>query len=553
MKFLLTLSFLCILNSSIISQVETVPANHPVYAFLKKMQVQGILKNYNDVVLPKSKKEIQEYLRQIDRSKNLLSPTDQEFLDRMLKHLDMSVHKQIILKDFPHRFFDKLVKDEERHLYYYSDSTITFKVDPLFDYRFIHSDYYKDNASLLNFGGILSGSYNGWFGFYIKGSNGIVINNRNVAELDPLVKESFTFNKTKINFFDETSGYLRLQKGIVSLQLGRERVLWGQDYINRMILSNNPQLFDFIRLNLAYKSLSYNFIHGWLVQPPITTFIDSLTGYIKSSSPKYIALSRLGFMPNNSISLGVSQFVIYSNRPFQAAYLNPFLFWESAQRSMNDLDNSFLAFDGRFLITDGLELTGNIIFDDIRLNVLAKGEFANISNRSAWQIGMMLTNPILINDLDIKMEYLQIRPYTFSHPGIGESLTYTNNGRLLGINLQPNSTRFSLQFDYRFSSRIYTSILWNHTLHGNNFYDLNGNLVKNVGGNIFYNYNQLSNETAPLLDGILEKVDQVVVNFQYEITYGYYVGLSYNFERSLIEGSKSSNNYIWGTFKLDFE
>jgi Capsule assembly protein Wzi len=553
MKFFFVLTFLLFLNNLTTAQIETIPTDHPVYPFLKKLQVEGILKNYNDVVLPKSKKEIQNYILQIDSSRSLLSETDREFLDRMFEHLSLSNHESVILENFPSKLSEKILNDKERHLYNFSDSMVTFTMDPIFDYKFIHSDYYSANADLFNFGGRIYGSYNNWLGFFLQGSNGLVFNNKNVAEIDSRVRHSYTFNNTKINFFDGTSGYLRLQKGIVSAELGRERLLWGQDYINRMVLSDNPQLFDFIRFDISYKSLTYNFIHGWLVQPTTFTYVDSIVGYLKSKSPKYIALSRVGFMPNNSLSLGVSQFIIYSDRPFEAAYLNPFLFWESAQRSMNDLDNSFLSFDGRFLIMNGMELSGNIIFDDIKFDVLAKGEFAKINNRSAWQVGMMLTNPILFRDLDIKIEYLQIRPYTFSHPGGGEALTYTNNGYLLGINLQPNSTRFSLQVDYRFSDKIYMSMIWNHSLHGNNTYDSVGNLISNVGGSVFNDYNMLSHSTAPLLDGILEKDDQVAFNLQYEISYGYYLGFNYSIEKNKVGNSKSSNNYFWGTFKLDFE
>ncbi len=111
-------------------------------------------------------------------------------------------------------------------------------------------------------------------------------NNRKLLYLIQELKQSFTFNNTKIDFFDGTKGYLRFQKGIISAELGRERILWGQSYINRMILSNNPQLFDFVRFDLHYKSLSYNFLHGWLVQPSTIVYSDSLVGNIKNKGIK---------------------------------------------------------------------------------------------------------------------------------------------------------------------------------------------------------------------------------------------------------------------------
>ncbi len=182
-----------------------------------------------------------------------------------------------------------------------------------------------------------------------------------------------------------------------------------------------------------------------------------------------------------------------------------------------------MSFDLRYLISNGLELSGNIIFDDIKLSVLTKGEFAKVDNRSAWQVGLMFTDPIFFNNSTLKIEYLQIRPYTFSHPGIGESLDYTNNGYLLNSNIQPNSVRFSTELTYRFSSKLNLILNYNHTIHGKNTYDENGNLIKNVGGNVFYNYSILFSNTAPLLDGIKETTDQINLGLSYEFILGYYL------------------------------
>ena len=372
--FTVIIIFISIVNIS--AQVDNVPANNPVYAFLKQMQVQGILKDYSDIILPLSREKVLGALKRVDAQKDKISETDREYLERLKEKLNFYEEKQAsliksdssvsssIFDNFPSDFSKNLFADSEKHFYRYNDKDISFYINPIAEYKYISSSFYKNNTSLLNIGGTFSGSYDGWLGFYLLGSNGTALGNRDVAELDQEVAQSYTFNNTKINYFPYTEGYARLEKGIVSLQLGRERVLWGTGYINRLILSNNPPPFDFIRFNISYKSLSYNFLHGWLVQKPTFTQLDSLLGTFKTKGSKYVAMSRLGFTPGNKLSLGITQMIIYSNRPVEAAYLTPFLFFESAQRSLNDLDNSFLSFDGRYLITDGLEINSSIIFDD---------------------------------------------------------------------------------------------------------------------------------------------------------------------------------------------
>ena len=552
-------------HGNITAQVDNVPANNPVYAFLKQMQVQGILKDYSDIILPLSRKKVLEDLEEIDANKTKISETDREYLERLKEKLNYYEEKKVsliksdssisssIFDNFPSDFSKNLFTDSEKHLYSYNGGGISFYINPIAEYKYISSSFYKNNASLLNIGGVFRGSYDGWLGFSLLGSNGTVLGDRDVAELDQEVAQSYTFNSTKINYFPYTEGYVRLEKGIASFELGRERVLWGTGYINKLILSNNPPPFDFIRFNISYKSLSYNFLHGWLVQKPTFTFIDSLAGNFKNKGSKYVAMSRLGFNPGNKLSLGITQMIIYSNRPVEAAYLTPFMFFESAQRSLNDLDNSFLSFDGRYLITNGLEINSSIIFDDLNFKRLSKGEWNGSNNGTAWQSGAIITNPLLINDLVVKLEYIQIRPYIFSHPGLKGALTYTNNGYLLSPDIQPNSTLFSAEIDYRFSREFYVRMNYNHELHGNNIYNSNGDLIKNVGGDVFQNLTIYDSEFANLLDGERERTDIFTLSLDYEFLYGFYANLTYQYRNRVSDSINTTNNVLSASVRLSFE
>lgn len=166
----------------------------------------------------------------------------------------------------------------------------------------------------------------------------------------------------------------------------------------------------------------------------------------------------------------------------------------------------------------------------------------------------MLTNPILPEDMCFKIEYLQIRPYTFSHPGGGEALTYTDNGYLLGTNLQPNSARLSAEFEYRLSSRLDLNLLYSHSLHGNNIYDADGNLVKNVGGNVLDNFaSAYDSEFTYLLDGNREVMDKFKFDVNYEIVYGYYFDVSYQYFRTSMNNQVKNNNVLIASFKVNFE
>lgn len=555
-KALFLILSLFVFSCGLFAQTENVPADNPVYNFLQRMSVSGHLKNYDDIILPLSREKVLKFLTELDTC-GTLSGTDKRLLTRYYEKIRIpsaAGSTVNIFDGFPSEFPENLITDRQKHLYFYKDSTVNFSIDPVFESENIYSSQAGEGSPIINFGGIVRGSYDGWLGFSLSGTNGIVYGSRKAALHDKRIAQSFTFNKTGLNYFDGTSGYIRLKKGIVNLELGRERILWGNGYINRTIFSGNPQLFDFVRFGISYKKFRYDFIHGWLVQPPDTAFHDSLAGYIRYKPSKYIAVSRLGYRANDRLTLGISQMIIYSGRPFEAAYLNPFLFWESAQRSMNDLDNSFLTFDGRYLITDGLEISSSIIFDDINFKYLfRKKGWDRSNNGNEWQVSSMITSPILPDDFTLKLELTQIRPYMFSHPGIGEALTYTNNGYLLGTDMQPNSSRISAEADYRLSSRAYISADYSHTLHGENIYDKNGNLLRNVGGSVFNNVSIYDAEYVYLLDGNVRLTDDFKFNINYEISYRYYFNFTYRYIHRNFDNLSSNDNILTLSFYVSFE
>ena len=86
-KITCSIIFLCFIN--IFPQVETIPADHPVYPFLKAMFVKGNLEQYDDVVLPFSKQKVISFLKEIDSHSNRLSTAEREFLCRMEVRLGM--------------------------------------------------------------------------------------------------------------------------------------------------------------------------------------------------------------------------------------------------------------------------------------------------------------------------------------------------------------------------------------------------------------------------------------------------------------------------------
>jgi hypothetical protein len=541
MKAILILLFLVILSDAASPQNDYVSAVHPVYTFLKSMSVRGIISEYSDAVLPLSRKEITNHLFTLNKNSEHLSSTEIQLVSKYLSRFDYSDFN-IVTEDIRYLF-----RSKEKKFYYYIDSLTSFSVSPVFETSLMYSTSTRKSSSFFNFGGYSYGSYSDWFGFSVSATNAYVTGDRETAAFDERVRRSFTFNQTAINFFDETRGHFGLHSGIFHLQFGRERILWGVGYNDRLILSDNPPLFDFLRFNISYKILNYDFLHGWLVQNTQIKNVDLLPD-VEIKPSKYIAANRLGINLSNNLNLGVSQVMIYSNRPLEAAYLNPFLLWESAQRSLHDLDNSFLILDAEVKAAKGLAVSGTYLFDDINFNLIE--DWNNISNRSGWQLSTFITYPVVLKDMILKLEYTQIRPYTFSHLGTGtDALTYTNSGYMLSYPYQPNSALLSFLLGYNFSEDISLNIKYSFLKHGDNKRDSSG-ILQNYGGNIFEFPRDSDPGKTYLFEGILTNEHVLSFTFSRELLRNYLLEFNSDFIFSKTEGVSVSRSIHRVTLNL---
>ena len=148
-KISLCLIFLMLMISPVFSQVETIPADHPVYPFLKIMYMKGALRNYSDIILPLSKEKIVYYLTEVETRSYLLSESEREMLCRYQVKMGMISEKTAsYFSKFPSGFAEDYKKYSEKHLYYYADSTASLNVDILGDLTYLYSEKLHDYSVL---------------------------------------------------------------------------------------------------------------------------------------------------------------------------------------------------------------------------------------------------------------------------------------------------------------------------------------------------------------------------------------------------------------------
>lgn len=503
MKKVILLTFLFI--SSIFAQSEPVNSEHPVYSFLRRASVAGFIPYYDDAILPKSKTEIKKNLSELLNLKNTLPVS---FIE------ELSFYEEMFLLESDNKgfnFIDYLTSSKPSHLFKHSEENYSVTVDPVLNLK-AHGtgdDSYSNKSALyLRYGGYARFNYKNWLSAWIIAWNGNAYGSREVNSIDNIVGQKFTFRKTGLNHFDGTEGGIFVEHEIFSGSIARNRTEWGENFYNKDKISTVSQFFDKISFEIKTDLFTYNYLHGWLVTPQFITPGDSISGDNKNRAEKYTAQNRISANLSKRLKLSFWQSVVYANRGVDLAYLNPFLFWESAQRSLEDLDNSFIGLDVRYKPFNGMELTGSLIFDDINFEFLQPGKFQKINNRFSF-MGGLLYIPEFANRLTAGLTCYFVRPYTFSHPGKGENLVYTNNSFPLGINVKPNSEMINLHLDYQFTPRLRLSMDIKHIRHGENIYDNLGNLLQNHGGSFYISTNQLSSEDAWFLAGEFQNTTTV--------------------------------------------
>ena len=496
-------------------QAETVPATHPIYAFLKRMDVKGVIEHYRDAVLPLGRGEVAALLRELHNKRDRLTLAEQSLLDDYRREftfdLDGTTEGFLSVVDSDEPSFGAALEQElsnrEKYLYVMVDSAVAMFVNGLLtiDARRIGGEALGNtHTEFVQFGGRIRGTLLGKIGYTLLGTNAQFWGSRALLYRDPVIRQYYTLGVTDAQNFDNSEGSVRYDGGIVSVQFGRERVLWGVGYDQKMVASNNVRAFDFLRANIAYKSLTYTFFHGSLLGRRRTLlFTDpsdtSVTYYEPTVADKYFAAHRIELSFPRLMDIGFQEMAIYSHRSVDFAYLNPFVVLESAQRSREERDNVLWAFDIQTHFLSGLELNATIVFDDLHFPEFFKPRWYN---RYAYQFGMMLTDPLFVHDMTLAIEYTRVKPFVYAHDRSREN-TYTSLDALLGPRIGPNADSWFVRVDYVpwWNLSFSAHVQW--VRHGRNTYDAAGRLVRNVGGDVFQPHRPSDPLDAHFLDGEL--------------------------------------------------
>ena len=557
-KYFLLISFLFLfLHTISYSQVESVPINNSVYTFLKEMKVKGILSfiREDDPIL--SRFEVKDLLNIVAQYQEELSSTEMKLLKKYQIEFSDSINPDTSTQLFnpTTNFFsdlNQMFTDKVKYLYAVKDNENNIFFEWLG--HFYHGQRFQpaptNNSDLYDIGFRIRGTIFNHLGYNLTVIKGGESGNQRFAEIiEPRLLYNFKWleNIENIGNYDFTYGYLKYHSEPVKdmnimVELGREDVSLGYGYGSKLVLSTDHPILDFIKFNFDYGIINFSSMHA------------STTGYysynLDDRYTKYIAFNRLKLKFKNLFDVGIGETMIYSGRGIELAYLSPVNFYKFTEMSIQDRDNGTLYLDMQTKFIKNLELQGTFFLDEDILGNLS--DLEKYTNKTAYQVGAFWYEPLSINDLSLIIEYTKIRPYVYTHYDIKNN--YTAYGALLGHRIGPNADELMIRANYNFSERLRVSSEYRYTRKGNNMYDDNGNLIKNVGGDAALSHGfVVVNQQAPFLDGERVNYNFFSAGLRIEPLRGYIFDVSYNFQNKKNITKNISENLSYALFKFTLE
>jgi len=519
MKRILPLIWLLV--SSALGQTVYVPVDHWVYDFLERLETQRIVPVLLSGAKPLTRSEIAGHLAPLYRADSLtfkFTAVQRQQLDYLAvefqEELALRRRASSLDKLTRHRWIDPWLPDavyrNGRNFLSIDSPPFQLYVDPVLTRQrmwttadsLAGTEKVFENAQGLQ----LRGSV-GRVGFYVHVADHQEWGTRRYPGIVNYTRERLGFvrGNGKGLDHDETQAYLLYQYKYFTVSFGKDVNRWGPGCFGQLALSDYPTSYDQLKYSIAGRRIRFTGLAA-VLQHYTSAFF---TG---GHEEKYLAGHRLEFAPLNWLNIGLHETIVYGGRKFEAAYLNPVMFYRSAEHYLGDRDNATMGLDLEMTPVRGCTFYGELFLDDISTSKLNTGFYGN---KYAFTLGGRRVNALGIADLDLRAEYTRIRPFTYEHWG---TTGYWHYATLLGHWLGPNSTGWLMEAVYRVSQPVYVKADLRLTRHGANTAE------QNFGGDPFLLREPGRDpEYVNQLDGLLHTSDQLTLFASYEFLRHYFI------------------------------
>jgi hypothetical protein len=237
--------------------------------------------------------------------------------------------------------------------------------------------------------------------------------------------------------------YANIDFKYFTLEVGRDRLVWGPGYRSALLLSLNQPSLDFFRLRTHFGRISFeSFVAA--IDPPSDTF---LSGH------------RISFRITDRASLSASEVIIFAEQGLLLQYFNPIVPYYVLQWNQKDKDNVLWSLDGEYRLFNGLRVYSEFLIDDFQYESNPPGA----PNKLGLTVGGQYV-PSFLPGLDLHLEYSRATRYTYTH--MYERNRYLNRGRCIGFWLGPDADQLYAELGYFLTPWLQPSVYYDRERKG---------------------------------------------------------------------------------------
>jgi len=516
-----------LLVSCAFSQTVYIDAGHWLYAFLNRMDQRGLIAHPLIRTIPMTRLEIAEYLLQIPEQR--LNSVEQQQLNYLKAEFQEELQKDPGYKAPAPGAISKLTQSRAlrwlpdefyangRNFLSLASGPVQLYIDPILCRTRLYASadtLQKEERVFENSNGlVIWGSIGAHLGFVSNIRDSREWGTRHYPGTVNFSREGLGFAQGGPDYLehDETVAYLVANWNHLVLQFGKDKNQWGPGRFGQLAMSTRPTSYDQIKLQYSTSRIRFIFLLAQLQH------YTDYTYFYGARKSKILASHRLEIAPWSGFSFSFFETMIHAGKSVEWSYLNPVMFFRSADHYLGDRDNAGMGADFSARLPLRSRIYGECFIDDISTRKLGSGFYAN---RYAYMLGMDQADLFGLSNFDIALEYTRIRPFTYSHERDIDYRHFTTN---LGHWIGPNSELIALGASYRFSQPLSVRLTCGRLRHGDN------PPGANIGGNILEPWGDHGSPlNIDLLEGELKKTGYLTLKLDYEPLRNYFFILSYS-------------------------
>ena len=506
--YLLTLLILAILLTTPFlafpASLVNVPLDHWSYHFIERLQAKGMLGEHLSNSKPFQRGEMAEMIAQTSR---LLE-------DGMIYLTDVEAE---LLGEMKKEFAQELAElgmpgiQKYKHLLDWTDGERMLVADMGFaqDSSF--------NTDKLDGGGTHRSTVRVWF--YGDLLRNISFYNYSKASYEvgkepPVWKRNDPRYIFRYPWSALSDAYIVFGNPWISIQAGKDTVLWGPGYHGVIGLAGIEPTFDIVRFRTKMWKVNFTSLLGFLR--------DDMTKEYRSDVPqKYLSAHRLEIIPVSGIRLAWQEVFIYAES-LHIELLNPFMPYQMAEDYLGEIGNNTMETDIEISLIPSTKLYAALFLDDFYHD---RNPFK--FPRFAWALlsGILIVDPFGVDNTDVVLEYARVEPWAYTHKGTIQDppipTAFKHFEEPLGHWIGPNADDLFVQIGWQINKNTCGNISYNRIRHGE------------VGGNIYDAYrDRVDEEEKTFLGGIVETKRNIGLELRYTTFHRFEMNVSYRYKKT---------------------